>query len=293
MSSNGPIAQSGLSRRNMMLTALAAAGVGMLPQMGSIARADAKLKAEAAPFKGLKVGVATYTFNKFKQDEAIKGVQRVGVAYCSIKDFHLPFKSTAEERKAGFEKFKAAGITPLSVGNITLKNDEAQVREMFQYAKDVGVSVMVCAPAKEALPICEKMVKEFDIKMAIHNHGPEDKNFPSPYDIMAAVEKMDERMGCCIDVGHAARAGTDPAEAILKIGKRVYDIHIKDLARIDRRSIPIECGRGVLDLKGILAALLEIKFQGHVGFEHEKDATDVLPGLAESVGYVRGVLAGM
>ena len=100
-------------------------------------------------------------------------------------------------------------------------------------------------------------------------------------------------MGCCIDVGHAARAGTDPAEAILKIGKRVYDIHIKDLARIDRRSIPIECGRGVLDLKGILAALLEIKFQGHVGFEHEKDATDVLPGLAESVGYVRGVLAGM
>ncbi len=287
------MSQIQLSRRGIMLGAVAgafgAAGI-LTPQS---AHADAKLKPEAIPWKGLKVGVATYSFNKFKTDETIKGVARVGVAYCSIKDFHLPFKSTAEERKATVEKFKAAGITPLSVGNITLKNDEAQLREMFQYTKDIGVPVMVCAPSKECLPLAEKMVKEFDIKMAIHNHGPEDKTFPSPNEIMAAIEQMDERIGLCVDVGHSARAGTDPAEAIEKYGKRVYDIHMKDLARIDRRSIPIECGRGVLDLRGILAALLKIDFKGHVGFEHEKDAADVIPGLAESAGYVRGLLAAM
>lgn len=279
------------SRRNLLAGSVAA-GIGLVA--GPTLNAEPVLKkVDGEPFKGLKVGVATYTLGKLCKttEEAIKAIKRVGVSYCSIKDFHLSFKTTAEERKAAAAKFKEAGITPLSVGNITLKNDEAQLREMFQYAKDVGVSVMVCAPAKDALPLCEKMVKEFDIKMAIHNHGPEDKNFPSPYDVMAAAQNMDPRIGCCIDVGHTARAGVDPTESILKIGPRVYDIHMKDLERIDRRSIPIECGRGVLDIKAMLAALLKINFQGHVGFEHEKDMADVLPGLAEDVGYVRGVLA--
>jgi sugar phosphate isomerase/epimerase len=284
---------SNLSRRNVILGGVA--GLAAMAVAGRTAHAEPVLKKETTAWKGLKVGCATYTLGQqFKTaEEAIKAIQRVGLSYCSIKDFHLPFKSTTEERKATVEKFKAAGITPLSVGNVTLKNDEAQVRAMFEYTRDVGVPVMVCAPDKAALPICEKMVKEFGIKMAIHNHGPEDKNFPSPYDVMEAAKDMDPRIGCCIDVGHAARAGTDPAEAIAKIGPRVYDIHLKDLQRIDRRSIPIECGRGVLDLKAILAALLKIEFQGHVGFEHEKDMKDVLPGLAEDAGYVRGVLATM
>ncbi|MDB5320150.1 MAG: sugar phosphate isomerase/epimerase [Phycisphaerales bacterium] len=285
--------QNMLSRRGMILGGVA--GLAAMSGLAGIARAEPVLKKEATPWKGLKVGCATYTLGQqFKTaDEAIKAIQRVGLTYCSIKDFHLPFKSTTEERKATVEKFKAAGITPLSVGNVTLKNDEAQVRAMFEYTRDVGVPVMVCAPDKAALPICEKMVKEFGIKMAIHNHGPEDKNFPSPFDVIEATKNMDERIGCCIDVGHAARAGADPAEAIEKIGARVYDIHLKDLQRIDRRSIPIECGRGVLDLKAILTALLKINFQGHVGFEHEKDMKDVLPGLAEDAGYVRGLLAAM
>jgi len=286
--------QNMLSRRGMILGGVAGLAA-MSGLTGAVARADVVLKKEAMPWHGLKVGCATYTFSQqFKTaEEAIKGIQRVGLTYCSIKDVHLPFKSTTEERKATVEKFKAAGITPLSVGNVTLKNDEKQVREMFEYTRDVGVPVMVCAPDKAALPICEKMVKEFDIKMAIHNHGPEDKNFPSPYDVLDAVKDMDERIGCCIDVGHAARAGADPAEAVAKAGKRLYDVHLKDLERIEKKSVPIECGRGVLDIKGILAALLKLNFQGHVGFEHERDMKDVMPGLSEDVGYVRGVLQTM
>jgi len=284
--------QQMLSRRGMILGGVAGLAAMSGLTGGGIAQAEVVLKKETTPWHGLKVGCATYTFSQqFKTaEEAIKGIQRVGLTYCSIKDVHLPFKSTTEERKATVEKFKAAGITPLSVGNITLKNDEKQVREMFEYTRDVGVQVMVCAPDKAALGICEKMVKEFDIKMAIHNHGPGD-NFPSPYDVMEAVKDMDPRIGCCIDVGHTARAGTDPAEAIEKIGPRVYDIHMKDLHHIGKKSFPIECGRGVLDLKGILAALLKINFAGHVGFEHEKDMKDVLPGLSEDAGYIRGLLA--
>ena len=138
------------------------------------------------------------------------------------------------------------------------------------------------------------MVKEFDIRLAIHNHGPEDKGFfPSPYDVMRAVEQFDQRCGLCIDVGHTARAGVDPAESIIKCKDRLYDVHMKDISALGNRNTPIESGRGILDTKSILAALLEIGFQGHVGLEYEKDSKDPVPGLAESIGYTKGLLAGI
>jgi sugar phosphate isomerase/epimerase len=286
-----------LSRRSLLVSGAVAAAALVASRVpsASAALADVATVKHDDALKGLKIGVATYTFIRSAKtpEEAIKGIQRAGLSYCSIKDAHLPFKTTTEERKAIVEKFKAAGITPLSVGNITIPNDEAEIKRLFEYVRDVGVPVMVCAPKDlDALKASERYVKEFDIKMAIHNHGPEYKLFPSPDDVMRAADKMDERIGCCIDVGHTARAGTDPAAAILKYGPRVYDIHMKDIARLDRPST-VECGRGILDIKGILAALVKIKFAGNVGFEHEKDMQDPLPGLCEGVGYVRGILATM
>jgi sugar phosphate isomerase/epimerase len=137
------------------------------------------------------------------------------------------------------------------------------------------------------------MVKKYDIRLAIHNHGPEDKLFPSPYDVWKAIEKYDARIGLCIDVGHTARAKVDPAEAIRKCRTRLYDLHMKDLANTEPKAANVEVGRGVLDIRGILRALIEIKYANQVAFEYEKDADDPIPGLAESVGYVRGLLAGM
>ncbi|MCI0388635.1 MAG: sugar phosphate isomerase/epimerase, partial [Acidobacteria bacterium] len=191
------------------------------------------------------------------------------------------------------QMFRDAGLIPLSVGNVGMKNDEADIRRAFEYARDVGVKTIVCAPDKNSIPILDKMVKEFDIKLAIHNHGPEDKQFPSPYDVWKAVEKYDKRIGLCIDVGHTARAGVDPAESILKCRERLYDMHMKDISGLGNRNTPIESGRGILNQKSILSALLKIKYQGLVGFEYEKDGKDPVPGLAESVGYTKGLLAGL
>jgi sugar phosphate isomerase/epimerase len=137
------------------------------------------------------------------------------------------------------------------------------------------------------------MVKEFNIKIAIHNHGPEDKKFPSPHDVWKAVEKYDERLGFCIDVGHTARAGVDPAEAIKKYRARLYDLHFKDINSTAPNGGTVEAGRGVLDLRSFLQAILSIKYQYLLSFEYEKDADDPLPGLAETIGYTRGLLASM
>ena len=282
-----------LSRRDLLRTgALAAAA---LPFHDLFASASAQAPA-ADPWRGLKVGVATYTLRELPIEEAIKGVQRVGLKYVSIKNVknHIDISHTPEERKARAKMFRDAGLVPLSVGNVSMRSGEAGIRQAFEYARDIGVSTIVCAPSHDAIPILDKMVKEFDIKLAIHNHGPEDKGFfPSPYDAMAMIEKYDKRIGLCIDVGHTARAGVDPAESIIKCRERLYDLHMKDISAMGNRNTPIEGGRGILNTKSILAALLKINYQGLVGFEYEKDGKDPVPGLAVSVGYLKGVLSGL
>ncbi|MDQ3687833.1 MAG: sugar phosphate isomerase/epimerase [Acidobacteriota bacterium] len=269
----------------------------MLPLTTSTRAASLVPFAETAsnddPWHGMKVGVASYTLRKMPLDAAIKAIQRVGLRYVSIKDFHMPMKTTADERRAVIQKFKDAGITPLSCGNVTMQNDEANIRAAFEYARDAGLPTIVCSPHPDSMLILDRMVKEFDIKLAIHNHGPEDKRFPSPYDAWKAAEKYDSRIGLCIDVGHTARAKVDPAEAIIKCRARLYDLHLKDISSTAPDGKTVEIGRGVLDIKPILQSLLKIKYPHLVSFEYEKDENDPLPGLSESVGYTKALLVGM
>lgn len=246
------------------------------------------------PWRGLHVGMASYSFRKLPLDVTLAAIKRVDLHYVSIKDAHLPLNSTGEQRRTVAAQFRDAGITPVSCGVISTKNDEASVRQAFEYARDIGVPTIVGNPDPASLDLIDKFVKEFDIKLAIHNHGPEAAHFKSPYDTWTAIQGHDERIGLCIDVGHTARAGVDPVEAIGKCKSRLYDMHFKDISSRDAKNASIaevEVGRGVLDIRGMLTALLEIKYAGHVGFEHEKTAENPLPGVAESVGYTKGVLS--
>jgi sugar phosphate isomerase/epimerase len=242
-------------------------------------------------WKNFKVGIASYTFRKFSLDDTIKALQRLGLHYISIKDAHLALTSSTAERKAAVQKLKDGGITPLSCGNVTMDNDEKQIRAVFEYAKDCGLPAIVCSPHPESFSILDKMVKEYDIKLAIHNHGPEDKRFPSPYDVWKAVQGYDKRIGLCIDVGHTARAKVDPSVAIIKCRERLYDLHIKDINSTEANGSTIEAGRGVLDLPAILRSLHKIKYSHLVSIEFEGWGDDPLPAVAETSGYIKGLMA--
>jgi len=282
-------------RRQFLKAGTFAALIPAVP-FAPFASADPAASGESDSWQGLKMGVATYTLRDMPIEIAIQGIKRVGLKYASIKNVknHIDVSHSSEERKRRAQMFRDAGITPLSVGNVSLRTGEEDIRRAFEYARDIGVPTIVCAPSHDAIPILDRMVKEFDIKLAIHNHGPEDKGFfPSPFDVMRAVEKFDKRIGLCIDVGHTARAGVDPADSIIKCQERLYDVHMKDISAMGDKNTPIEGGRGILDSKSILAALLKIKYQGLVGFEYEKDSKDPVPGLAESVGFIKGLLVGM
>ena len=170
-----------LSRRGFL-----AAGPAAVALAGLAPRARAQQPVSSGdPWLGLKVGIASYTYSRLPLDACIAGVVRVGVNYVSIKDNHLPLKSTPEERKAVAKRFRDAGVMPLSCGVVTMNDNEADIRNVFEYARDAGIPTIVCNPKAGSLPTLDKMVKEFGIRLAIHNHGPEDKTWPSPMDAWA------------------------------------------------------------------------------------------------------------
>jgi sugar phosphate isomerase/epimerase len=285
-----------INRRNIIKTGLLTA-IGTSLAQNSIARRVVNntynYKDDKDPWKGFKAGIASYTFRKMSLENTILALRRLDLKYISIKDFHLSLKSTADERRAAVQKLKEAGITPLSCGNITMDNTEASVRQAFEYARDCGIPTIVCSPHPDSMPILDKMVKEFDIKLAIHNHGPEDKRFPSPYDVWTAVQNYDKRIGLCIDVGHTARAKVDPAESIIKCKDRLYDLHFKDIDTLEPNGATIQAGRGVLDLTSILQALLKIRFSHLLSVEYERNPDDPFAEVAETIGYSKGLLAGL
>jgi sugar phosphate isomerase/epimerase len=279
--------------RRLLLKGGAISAVGLPLIKGSFAAENNLFDNEKRSLlDDFRVGVASYTFRKFSLEETIKALLRLNLKYISVKDFHIPLNSTSEERKLAVQKLKAAGITPLSCGNITMENDEQNIRRAFEYARDCGIPTIVCSPHPASMAILDRMVKTYNIKLAIHNHGPEDKRFPSPYDVWKAVKDFDARIGLCIDVGHTARAKVDPAEAIINCKERLYDLHFKDINTTEPKGDTIEAGRGVLDLPSIIYALEKIKFRYLVGIEYEGAESDPLPAVAETVGYAKGLYAG-
>jgi sugar phosphate isomerase/epimerase len=177
---------------------------------------------------------------------------------------------------------------------VYLQNDEAAARRAFDNVRAAGMTMMTCSPAPDALPLLHDLVQEYDIRLAIHNHGPEDQAYPTPYEALELIGRYDARIGLCNDVGHTMRAGRDPAQSIRDSAPRLYDVHLKDsLAALGAKDIPVEVGRGRMDIRGILAALLDVRYSGAVAFEYERMGVNAITGLAESVGYVRGLLASM
>ena len=274
-----------LSRRAFFGTAAAAAAWTTISRVSS---AEAAGPAAAAP---LKLGVASYSMRKLPLDKTLDMAKTLGVKYMTFKDVHIPRTDPPEATRALRAKIEAAGITIMGGGTITLPNDPAAIKKDFEYAKNAGFPLIFVAPDPAALDTIEEMAKTYDIKVAIHNHGPEDKHWPRPQDAYAAVKSRDKRLGLCIDVGHTLRTGTDPVQACREARDRLYDMHVKDLAVKTDKDSQVEVGRGVIDFPSLFKTLVDIGYQGQVGLEYEINENDPLPGMIESIAYMRGVLA--
>ena len=236
------------------------------------------------------LGMASYTFKKFTTEQTIAMTKRLGLKFISFKDFHMPLKSTPEEIEKTVAKAKEAGLILYACGVIYMKT-EADVQQAFDYAKAGGIKMIIGVPNYELLALVEKKVKEYDIKVAVHNHGADFPLYPSPAIAYEKVKDLDKRIGLCIDVGHTQRAGIDPSEAVEKFADRLLDIHLKDESSATTDGTTVEMGRGVIDLVKLMRTLEKIGYSNVAAFEYEKDENDPLAGVAESVGYTRGILA--
>jgi sugar phosphate isomerase/epimerase len=271
----------------------------LLKGIPAAAGASALLRAQDYKLGGanIKLGVASYSFRKFSRAQAISMTLQLGTHFMNVKDVHLPLTSTPEEIDTAVKEFHDAGIIFDGCGNVDFKkDDEADMRHKFEYAKRAGFPVIICIPSHVTLPKLEKFVKEYDIRLAIHNHGPEEKDFPTPQSVLEVIKNMDPRIGCCIDIGHTARAGKDIVESIIEVGPRLYDLHVKDLAdphnpdwKVARDS-QVAVGEGKLPIRQIFAQLVKMNYRGGVDLEYEIHPDDPLPGMQKSFTFMRGVL---
>lgn len=268
--------------------ALGAAGLGQAaPAAGRPVARPA-----VPPVPGLRLGLASYSFRAFKADEALEMTKTLGLTRLSVKDMHLSPKETIGGIRSFRAKASARGIEVYACGVVYLKS-EADVAQTFQFAKDANMELIVGVPELELLPKVEEWITRTNVKLAIHNHGPEDKLFPSPESIYARIQTRDPRLGLCMDIGHTMRCGIDPAVSAEHCFDRLLDIHSKDVSADTTKGTTVEAGRGVIDIPKLFRTLMALGYTGTVSLECEKDERDPLPGAAESNGYFRGVLAGL
>lgn len=269
--------------------------------LGAFAAAAVAMPASAAPAASggdsavsFKLGVASYSFRAFQRRTAIALTKKLGIGYINIKDFHLPMTLSPEELRAGSAEFTKAGLTILGGGTVDFKkDDEADFKMKFEYAKNAGMPLIVAAPSAATLPKLEKYVKQYNIKLAIHNHGTEDNIFPNPQAVLKLVKDMDPRVGCCVDIGHTVRTGVDIIETVREVGPRLLDMHTKDLTDFSKRDSQVVVGDGKIPIAGLFKQLVKMNYQGGVMLEYEIDEDNPMPGMLRSFSYMRGVIAGL
>jgi inosose dehydratase len=274
-----------ISRRSFIKVA----GIGTLASLTgtSSAKEEVATLKKRIPFE---LGLCSYSLREFKVEQAIEMTKEVGLKYVSLKDIHLPLKSDEATIKEVIAKFNKEDIKVYACGVVYMKTKE-EVERAFEYAKAAGIKTIVGVPPHDLLDLIHEKVKEYDIKVAIHNHGPGDKLYPTSDIAYEKIKNMDKRMGLCMDIGHTQRAGQNPAEQIEKYADRMLDFHIKDVSEASAKGSGVVIGTGVIDIPSVIKALIKINYSGVAAFEYEKDGKDPMPGLAKSVEYVRKVLS--
>ncbi len=257
------------------------------------------LSSPAEPEKSaaIKLGLCSYSFTgKIKLPEVIQACKSMGVTALNIKpEFHLPYDSSPAQIAEARKMLDDAGIQLVGTGTTYLtRPDEAEIRQRFEFNKALGSPLIVIGPTAETMPIIENYVKQYDIKVAIHNHGPSDKSFPTPESALKVIRSMDPRVGLCMDIGHTMHAGVDPVAAARDAGPRLLDMHTKDVRRESGGEwASVDCGEGDMPLAALFRYLEKTRYSGHCNLEYEVSGGDRMLGMYKSLAYMRGVLAGL
>jgi sugar phosphate isomerase/epimerase len=256
-----------LSRRRFLsLSAAAAAGASWFEVPQFLRAADA-----ADPYGGFPLGVQSYSLREFNTDEVVRHLQGMGIHYVEFYSKHLDTKASDEQIAATLDLLKSAGIRLAGHGVHGFSKDHEANKQLFDFAKRAGVKVITANPEPDSFESLDRLVAEYDIRIAIHNHGP-GALFDKLSSVTDAIKGHDKRIGACVDCGHFLRSGEDPVKCVLELGDRVYGVHIKDEKTTNTRdSSNVVIGKGHLDVVGLFKALRQVKFpaDGALSLEYE------------------------
>ncbi len=251
---------------------------------------------------GFALGCQAYSFNRFTAFEAIEKTAQAGG---KVIEFYPGQRLSAETGDVRLDhslsdenitrlkaKLAQHHVLAVNYGVVGLPNNEAQSRAVFRFARKMGIRAITSEPGPEAMDLIERLVREYDVKVAIHNH-PRQPNNPNykiwdPNYVLSLVRNRDPRIGACADTGHWVRSGVRPVDALKILRGRIISSHLKDLHVFERGGHDVPFGTGVSDIKGILDELRRQRFDGNISIEYEHNWNNSVPDIAQCVGFVRG-----
>jgi inosose dehydratase len=268
-----------ITRRQLLRRAVAGGALSFLPRW-----LDAAVLQGDPAYAGFNMGLQTYTLRAYDFDQTLGHLKDFGLKYAQFFGKQLPITDDRSKIEAAKEKLKAAGIQILSWGVQGFTKKVEDTKRAFEFAKAMGFSVYSANPSADSFESLAPLTKEYGIKIAIHNHGPDDKTYGRLEQVQKAVEKWPVEIGACVDTGHVLRTGENPVDWIKALGPRVHDVHLKDFSDAKTEHI---LGKGKLDIVGVLKALKEVRFSGILAVEYELNEKNPIADVRECLAAVR------
>lgn len=238
--------------------------------------------AQGSKKPGFSIGLQSYSLRTFSVEDAIKHAAALGFAHMEFYSGHFSDESNPAEIESMKQTMDAAGMKMLGHGVHKFTTDHDANRKKFVFAKAVGLRCLTADPAPDSFESLDRLVKEFDVRVAIHNHGPRHR-YNKAIDVLNACEPYDQRIGACADLGHFIRSGEDAVQVIRLLGSRLYGIHLKDFAEMKDKTRGVILGEGHLDVEGVFAALAHVKFpaDGCLSLEYEENEKDPIDDIRQ------------
>ena len=260
--------------------------------MGAAALACSRVSAAVDvkdPYLGLKMGLQSYSLREFKVEEALQQTRTLGLKYWEAYPNHVPMGSLPKHIETQKETLAKAGVTLISYGVLPFDTNENAARERFEFAKAMGIKSISADPNPDnaTFDLLDKFVAEYDVAIAIHNHGPGHR-YNKISDVEKVVKDRHAKIGACVDTGHFLRSDEDPVDAVHRLGARVFGVHLKDVKSLPggQKQFKI-AGEGDLKVTELLKALKGLKYQYLVAVEYEENAKNPLADIDACLRHVR------
>jgi len=273
------------SRRQFLKFAAAGAAAALAPPL-------ARANQEKDPYAGLKMGMQSYSLRTYDGPTALRHTKELGLKYWESYPKHIPFSTLPKQIAESKALLKENGITLMGYGVVDFDENETRSRQMFDFAKAMGLFSISANPKKNkaTFDLLDRLVAEYDIPIAIHNHGPYAR-YSKISDVADIVKDRNPKIGACVDMGHYLRSDENPVEALERLGNRLYGVHLKDVRTVTadgrRKKIFTIIGQGDLDLVGALRVLKKLNYQGCLSLEYEENEQNPLSDIAVSLQAVR------